>query len=320
MKKTGDRRASEKARFVLAHGLFLLLITLSLIFVMKTHGPSITGFAVYDSSEAQQLLETAIESSSFFEQVPQTNFCVMIKGGEEVHSLDITKSGSSAIVRETRDMCDGVEREDLIVKFNSYDDFKEIMENPSTNAIMSGRAGEKYYILESKFVEKGGNVLCDEIFKERFCGAALQFGTSEQLIEGDLSCCLGKLTAAQQKLLDEHLGLGEFADETVAKPEKTFLTITNLIAFLFIIIIVFITVAGTINNKRHKQMTMKKAEEVLRTKTESLKKYIHDALDNGYSATQIEGHLKENGWEENILSAAFTEVHHERHIAKTYKP
>ncbi|MFQ5474763.1 MAG: hypothetical protein ACE5DM_02905, partial [Candidatus Nanoarchaeia archaeon] len=183
---------------------------------------SVTGYAVYEEGEAQQKIEAAFSTASFLNSVPNANFCIQIKdeGAEHVFKVDKTPMGVNVV--PSSDYCDGVSGEDLIVKFNDYDAFSAIMDDFTIQNIMSGKAGDKYYILESRAVQRGGDVNCDAAFKAKFCNAVSQFGSAEELITGDVYCCLDTMTRNQQRLLSDHLASSGFQNEmaTIEKPSS----------------------------------------------------------------------------------------------------
>ncbi len=207
MKKEGDR-----AKSFVAHVVFIIIVLCGLFFIV-TSTANITGHAVLDASTAKAKLESALASSSLFQQVTQSSICVVINDPQQPLSLQAVKTSTGWTVSEMVGFCSGQISEDIIVQFADYDSFSAIVDNPSPRAITQAVINQDFQVLKSKYVELGGNVICDAAFKVKYCPALNTLATPEQLIDGDMACCIDKITSAQKKLLQAHLQQGTYRDE-----------------------------------------------------------------------------------------------------------
>ncbi|MBW2967533.1 hypothetical protein KY362_03535 [Candidatus Woesearchaeota archaeon] len=206
------KKAGEKVKSAAAHIVFVALLIVGLYFAVSTV-PSLTGHAVLDATTAKAKLESALQSTSMFSQVAQGSICIAINDPEQPLSLQAKKTAEGWTVSEMVGYCSGLNNEDLVVQFPDYDSFSQIVDNPSPRNIAGGAIRQDYHVLPSKYVERGGNVLCDATFKVKFCGALKNMASAEQLIDADLTCCLDTLTRDQKKLLQQHLEDGNYKDE-----------------------------------------------------------------------------------------------------------
>lgn len=207
MKKAGD-----KTKSFLVHGIFIALVILAIIIVVGKEA-SITGDAVLDAKTAKQGLESALASSSAFSGVLQSSICVIVNDPSDPVVLSAKKSTAGWTVKESSGYCGGFNTEDVIVQFSSYSDFSSIVDNPSPKNIAQAAIKRDFEVLQSKYVELGGNVICDATFKVKYCNSLNAMANSEELIDGDLVCCLDSLSKEQKALLEQHLQQGNFKDE-----------------------------------------------------------------------------------------------------------
>ncbi len=326
MKKTGER---TKAFFV--HGLFMIMIVLGLYFVI-TNSVSLTGHVVLDAETAKAKLQTALESSALFGQVTQSSICIVINDPEQPLSLQAVKSSTGWEVAEMVDFCSGLTMEDVVVQFPDYDTFTKLVDNPSPRAISEGAMNGDFEILESKLVERGGNVDCDSMFKAKYCGALNTLSTPEQLIDGDLSCCLDELTSSQKRLLENHLAEGGFEDEQGVLEESPggmmgLSTSMMLIAAAVAVVVLFGGAAAVLLKGGSKKPTVPGAgapgakpgeagpvvPELPVAGGESpeiteLKAYVQKVLTQGYNWDQVRTHLLEIGWDDKTADMVIHEA------------
>lgn len=207
--------------------------------------------------------------------------------------------------------------EDVVVQFPDYDTFSRLVDSPSPRAISEGAMNGDFEILESKLVELGGNVKCDSMFKAKYCSALESMSTPEQLIEGDLSCCLDELTSSQKKLLQEHLDDSGFEDESGALEESAGgmmgLSMNMIIFGIAGIGILFMIVAGAVMLKGGKKPSkaatpsatpsagaapgIPQAMPGENPQITELKNYVQQVLTQGYTWDQVRTHLLEIGWD-----------------------
>lgn len=292
----------------------LVLLSLLALTLFLPTPQQITGSAVYNSQDAQDLLEQAVKGP-IFSSLSATNMCIQIREGD---SFDITTASGETIITQTTGLCDGLENEDLIVRFNSFDAFVEIVSNPTPTALKLGSAGNRYYILESKLVRSGGDVVCDAEFKSNYCSAAKSLATPDELIMGDLSCCIDKPTLAQKKKISTHYASTGFINEynspnqesTNPTDNSLFLILGGSAFFLLIIVLVSVFVFRSSSKK----------EEPQDPKMVELENYVGQTLSQGYSEEQIKGYLAQQGWAQDKINESFNKVEDEIQNSKISIP
>ncbi|MFH1064812.1 MAG: hypothetical protein V1729_07035 [Candidatus Woesearchaeota archaeon] len=334
MKKKGER---TKAFFI--HGLFIVMISLGLYFVI-TNSVSLTGHAVLDAETAKAKLQTALESSALFSQVTQSSMCIVINDPEQPLSLQAVKSNSGWDIAEMVDYCSGLTMEDIVVQFPDYDSFTKIVDNPSPRAISEGAMNRDFEILESKIVELGGNVKCDSIFKMKYCNALNTMSTPEQLIDGDMSCCIDDLTSSQKKLLASHIAEGGFEDETGVFSESPAGMLGLSMSMIIIIAVVLVVVvfgcaAAVLMKGGSKRPDMPGTPPVTvpgeagvaampgaisaggeNPEITELKNYVQQVLTQGYTWDQVRTHLLEIGWDDKTADMVIIDAQQKLAIAQ----
>lgn len=322
---------------MLVHFVFLLLILLAISYVIKhTTLDGLTGSAVYDPTTAQAQLETALASASFLSPIAEISFCIAITTPDSIESFFIEKTGSAyQVTKSAQEFCAG-SLSDAVIKYNSYDDFTAFTENPSLANALAGIDGSAYQILPSRYVQAGGNVLCNQEFKSKFCSTLTTMGTPEQLIEADLSCCLDTLTKEQRMLVQKHLAEGQFQEEhpLLEKPKpfgflSNFLTLTNMIVVFFVFIMLTIGIFVTVSHSKHRaQKMMEKAPSAPAVPLQpvvtppvdpavlQVKLYVNEKLGQGYTPAQVQEHLLSLGWNLEFVSSVFSEIQkdHNKHF------
>jgi hypothetical protein len=218
------------------------------------------------------------------------------------------------------------------VQFQTYDAFSKIVDDPSPRNVAKGAIDQDFQILQSRYVELGGNVVCDAAFKVKYCSALKTMASPEQLIDGDLTCCIDKLTSAQKTLLEQHLQEGNFKDEIGILEQPSggiagLATTTNLIALggaVFVIIIIIVVVMA-----RGKKAAPKAAAPAAPTtpaqpsapaipqqpyyqpetqEITELRNYVAGALGQGYRPDEIRTHLLEIGWDSDTADRVIGEA------------
>jgi hypothetical protein len=340
------KKAGEKAKHFSTHVVFVIVIVLSLYYLVTTE-PSITGHQVLDPSNAKAKLSTALESSAVFGVVQAGSICVVINDPSQPLSLQAVKDSTGWTVSEMPSMCSGSSYEDVIVQFPDYDSFSSIVDSPSPRNIAEGAETGVFQIIPSRHVELGGNVVCDETFRQKYCTALKTMTTAEKLIEGDLSCCIEEMTRAQKKLLEEHLQQGQYSDEQKVLEQPT--TVAGLSVMTLIAIIGAIILLGGIGavillkeGKPSKPAAAKpegKPETALpgkagapaqtvmappmagteafsqaapaaeRPEVTELRNYVRQAFIRGYQWQEIRTHLLQIGWDDKTADKVIREAY-----------
>jgi hypothetical protein len=326
------KKAGEKEKSIVVHVVFIALVILGVSFILQT-AVNLTGYAVLDATTAKAKLETALSSSALFSQLQQASICVVINDPTQPLSLEAIKSSTGWAVTETTGYCAGLTSEDIVVQFSTYDSFSKIVDNPSPMNIANGAISQDYQILQSRYVELGGNVICDAAFKVKYCGALKTMSTPDQLIDGDLTCCIDKLTSSQKKLLEQHLQEGNFRDEIgiLEQPGASAvfmgMSLTMLLSiggavFVLIIIIVAVLAKG---KKAPSGMGAAPAMPTMPTtptmpamraaqpqredpQITDLRNYVAGALGQGYAPDEVRTHLLEIGWDSNTADKVIMEA------------
>jgi len=329
MKKSG-----EQIKSAVTHVLFVLILLGSIYFIVET-SPAITGHAVIEPEEAKSKLESALSSSALFSQVMQGSICIVINDPEQPISLQATKSSSAWTVSETTGYCSGFNFEDVIIQFSSYDAFLNIVDNPTPRAIANGAISRDFEILQSRYVELGGNVVCDATFKVKFCPALVTTASNEQLIDADLTCCIDKLTSEERDLLEQHLQEGNFKDEIGILEQPSGFAGLNIsmnilmlggagaVVIMLIIATMLIkgkgkqqasakTDAGPVHQPYMQQPVMQNTAIELppaeNPEIKELKNYVVSALSEGYSQDDIRAYLVGIGWDVKTADRVITEA------------
>jgi hypothetical protein len=329
MKKEGD-----KAKSYSIHAVFIIIVVMSVYFIL-TSSPTLTGHAVLDAATAKAKLESALASSAMFSQLQQASVCVVINDPEQPLSLEAVKGSTGWKVSEMKGFCAGEQSEDIIIQFSDYDKFSRIMDDPSPRNVANAALNREFEILPSRYVELGGNVVCDATFKVKYCGALTNVATPDQLIDGDMVCCIDKLTSSQKKLLEQHLEEGSFKDEIgiLQQPSGGIMalaTMTNLIALggaLFVIILIAVLVSRGKGKSSSAPSSTPSVPSVPQTPSvqqsyytpqaqqpaesqdvTELRDYVRQALGEGYGQDEIRAHLLEIGWDETTADKVLTEA------------
>jgi hypothetical protein len=217
-----------------------------------------------------------------------------------------------------KDFCAGTYYEDLIIQFPTYDAFSKLVDDPTPRNIANGAINREFEVLPSKYVELGGNVICDATFKFKYCTATKTMATNEQLIDGDMVCCIDKVTSAERKLLEQHTQEGNFKDEIgiLEQPSPGVFGLsmtTSLITLggivLVILIVVMIVAGGKKAAPKAKAPTVSSAPTMSQMpiaqpmpqaenpQITDLRNYVVQALSEGYDPNDIKTHLLDIGWD-----------------------
>jgi hypothetical protein len=267
------------------------------------------GFAVADSASAKEMLQEALTTSSTLSGVIQSKLCVIINDRIRAVTLAAQKTSAGWDVRETTGYCSGVMGEDIIVQFSDYDSFSKLVNDPTPRAIALAAKTRGFEVLPSKYIENGGNVLCDAGFKTKYCGALKSMAGNSDLIEGDMVCCLDTLSKADKQLLETHLEDQRYKDELglVEKPtggiDITMIGIGAIISVIVIIIFIVLvfrkkTPAPEIPSVSHNYMPMQPIVQApVNRGNPELENYAGQALSMGYSAEELRNYLISIGWD-----------------------
>lgn len=325
MNKEGEsflRRSAPHVAFI------VFMVYVLGAFLMYPDYFSITGNAVLEDQDSVDSLAAIIETSHLFQSTNSISMCITING-ENTSYIKINKQGSTVNVEPSEYLCGRNEIYDYNIAFINKNAFDDVMADFNVATLMSGKGGNKFYILPSRYVKAGGDIVCDADFKERFCDSASNLGTIEELIAGDLYCCVNDLTRTQQRLLSDHLETSGFSNEApiLELPAET--SSLGTYAFMAIIGILFILGAGVVlvrnkvtgsnhasfdeNNSNafdeetNVQDNGLSAQSQEDPRVTQLREYIRTVLVQGYTKEQVLEYLMSLGWGREILEPILNE-------------
>ena len=339
----------KRGRDFIINSIFIVLVITSLFLIIKSETNSITGMQVLDATTAKLKLETALSSSSFVGMVTQGSMCVVGNDpAQPVSYLAINSGGSWSVTEEDDFFCGGIQSQDFLIMFSSYDDYSRIMDDPSPRNIVNGAVVRTFEILPSRHVEQGGNVICDAAFKVKYCDALKTMSTPDQLIEGDMVCCLDKLTRTQRKQLEKHLLDGAYRDEIgILEQPGGGINITNMFLLVVVLVVLGGGAAGyflfakkkskvesipagekqemgksapagvqaagmaPMNNGMQRQTTstnMGVPAGAQDSQVAQLKQYAYQTLQQGYTPQELYQHFVEQGWDQKTALEAVNEA------------
>ncbi len=226
----------HKKRGTFTYIMFVLFIIAAIALILKD--PTISGNQVIDPTTARMSLESALNSMG--SSIAGGSLCVAISDAERPMSYKALNMGGSWTVTETDDFfCDGMNSEDFIAVFSSYDSFSRVLNDPSPRSLATAVMTREFEITPSRYMEQGGNVVCDATFKVKYCPALTAMADPEQLIDADLVCCLDSLTKDQKGLLEQHMMDGSYEEEIgILQQPSAGLDIASLLLPIVLVVIV----------------------------------------------------------------------------------
>ncbi|MFC1723276.1 hypothetical protein ACFL0V_03995 [Nanoarchaeota archaeon] len=323
----------KRGKAAVVNTVFVLLILISLVLILDTQ-PKITGMQVLDFNTAKLKLESALGSVGGL--ITQGSICVAINDPEQPVSFKAVKSGGSwSVTQEDALFCDGLDNEDFVVLFKRYDGFSRVMDDSTPRNLINSAIVRTYEILPSRYVEQGGNVVCDASFKVQYCDALNQMASADELIDADLVCCLDTLTRAQRNRLEEHMEEGAFRDEIgiLQQPTSGF-SMTSLFILILVLVVLggggagyFLFAkkkpaapSGPTESKKAPHIGVQAAGLAQQTgqvqqeqpehgdQVVKLKQYAAQALQQGYAPQELLDHFLEQGWDDKTAREAVNEA------------
>ncbi len=339
-------KIKKRGKNLIINSLFIILVISSVILMLNTSN-KITGMQVLDTTTAKLKLETTLSGLSFAQKVNQGSICVAITDPQQPMSFEAVKTGTGWTITQMDNMfCNGLNSEDFTILFPSYDAYSSVIDNPSPRNLINGAITQKFQILPSRYVEPGGNVICDATFKVKYCDALNQLASPDELIDGDLVCCLDKLTRSQRKKLEEHLAETGNKDEIgiLEQPSSGF-SMTSLFILIVVLVVIGGGTAGYFLFEKKRPVTGTKATTeggekrkplsaavqmsgLAQTQTtqqqqttaeqtqlspedeqfRQLKEYAYQTMLQGYQPEELLEHFQEQGWDEERARQAINEA------------
>jgi len=172
--------------------------------------------------------------------------------------------------------------EDLVIQYVDYDSFLDHYQDPSCQNFKESGDGEDFYYLPSEFVQDGGMPVCNALFQERYCPAVRQCLSAKEMRLSGLGCCV---------------------ERRVFEIPGMFSNIYFLISLAVMLAIVFIVTLAV-----HQYHEMSALPEERQQVTPDLLTYVERALALGYPPDEVEGHLRQLGWQSETIDEAIGDV------------
>ncbi|MBW3022768.1 hypothetical protein KY308_01555 [Candidatus Woesearchaeota archaeon] len=174
--------------FFLVSFIFALMI-LALI----NSNPSITGSAtdviLTAGAEIKQEVDAVMSTLQFDKPVDYlaegAEICFVVEVNNTRYYYNLVKTHEGADVQNV--FCADPDKNNIIIKFNSYEDLLEAKSKPRWFIIEKRNVG--YYILPSNYVKQGGEVVCSPDFQQKYCGALYKYLGSSEISAIGLPCC-----------------------------------------------------------------------------------------------------------------------------------
>lgn len=286
------------------HLAIIVLLFVALFGLLRNIG-DLTGAATYGSQ--QEVLQ---EVQSFVQSFPPLQFtgqgasvCIVIAlNGGGFYSYTMEKdAGGATITPLLRPDC---ATSDFVLKFVSYEAFRNVASNPSCGAFLGGGRGEDFWYLPSKLWPPGDMPLCNAEFQQKYCPALYYCGEPAELAPGILSCC-GKeqLSATQIELAAAAVQSGIDADARGKKSavlESPLGGIGSILAWSFgVLVVIGLILGAMLFMKKGESRNFQEEESAL----ETLQSYINMTRTRGFSDAEIANELRQKGWPDDMVDA-----------------
>jgi len=271
---------------VLLLGIFF---SISSFFIM-TGSP--TGMVVVEDPELLQEELQMLSRGDLFQLFGEdTNLCIIIPDINDSYSFDLDKNSEFFEVSASDDLyCDGLNKEDMVIKFNDYASFKNY--DDLTCDFKSGRAGQDYYILPSRFIEENtGSVTCNDEFRDKFCPLIKECMSDKEISSASIVGCCDDYPEEESP--------SNFSIDAISGLIS--MIIDNIFFILIPIIIIVIIVGVFMFMKIHNGSDDGDDNSELR-------EYIQNCLSQGYQDFQIRNILIQEGWDQTLVDSTFQQV------------
>ena len=265
---------------------FTSLLVALILLVTLNDKPAITGYATFAArEEARSVIDTFSKDNSFQFLGQGAQLCVVVEiNNQTTYYYKITKFGDSADVEES--YCADPGQDNVIVKFNSYDDLLAFNAGPAK--FVTTRKNTGYYIFPSNNVQSGGDVSCSETFQKDYCVPLYYYLSKSDISKTGLVCCANyELTA------DEKAKMAELKKGTTESP-LAFLSALgigfNTTTIIIIIgIVLFVVIISAL---------------ILVKPKNPLSDYVNSARIQGFADDDIRQALTDGGWDAKTVEDA----------------
>jgi len=253
---------------------------------------SFTGHAVVTS---KQRADIQTQVRSFVNEMPLTKYagdgseiCLLINMGEEIISFELFKSSNIVEVKTSYELyCENGNSfngpEDFVIQFKDYETFLEYSANPTCSKFGKGGFAGEYFFIQSELMQKGGNPVCNDVFKKRYCKAVSHCLSLREMRLYGMDCCI-EITSITQ-----------------------YPKVYGIWFWLAFIILLGVIALGIVYAHRYYTDMQKKHhhKKVIHKSHKELEKYVEKAVKLGHDLEKIEKHLLDIGWDKKMLKKAF---------------
>ncbi|MEM4337143.1 MAG: hypothetical protein QXG86_04010 [Candidatus Woesearchaeota archaeon] len=266
--------------------IYLNSFLVALLFLVIIHEkPTITTLATYATSpEVKSVIDVLAQDNSLKLLGEGAPICIVVEiDNQTTYYFNISRRDNFVSVEEK--YCADPDQDNIIIKFNSYEDLLLLKSNPQK--FIKEKRNKGYYIFPSNFVKEGGEVACDYQFQKNYCPPLYYHFNKREIAETTLVCCANyELTEEEKALIKslkkEKLGILEAPLEFITTPTGVILVTGGI---LFIIILTALIIIKPKN---------------------PLLDYVSSAKRQGFSEEQIKQALIEGGWDEATVNEALS--------------
>ncbi len=263
--------------------IFLITFLFALLFLLFINNPTLTGHATFATKEEARAVVNVMSADNSLKLLGEgAQLCVVVEIDQNTtYYFSLTKTGSIVDIQER--YCADPGKDNVIVKFNSYDDLLSARGNPET--FFFERKNSGYYLFRSNYIEDGGNLKCTQSFQQRYCAPFYYYLDSNDLASENLICCANYQLTAQQQRQIENLKSGK--ESTLQSPMEFIFSTTGLIIIISIIVLIIIITSLVVMKPKN-----------------PLSDYVHKVKSQGYDDDQIKDMLLQSGWDQQTIDDA----------------
>lgn len=180
----------------------LLLLIMTVVYFTYQQTPA-TGGAFITLDKGKEELQDMLVRLPMTKYLGPMEFCVQIVLSPEItHSYDVLKTSTQMLVSPSMNACSEFNN-DLVLRFPSYEKFKDLKSYPTCHKIVNNGRGQNYWFLPSRLWPLGDTPNCNADFQAKVC-PAIYYCIDPKSIPGNaLSCCVhDKLTQEEQQRAD----------------------------------------------------------------------------------------------------------------------
>lgn len=270
----------------------LIAVLLAGAFLNETRRPVITGYAVKSASDVQIEMEIIAADNSLKMLGDGAQLCAVVEiDKNNTYYYGFTKTPTTVDVKNQ--YCADAKENNVIVKFNSYDELESFRSDPA--GYLQSKANTGYYFFPSANIAKGGAVNCNADFQAKYCGVAYYYLTQDQMRSAQLNCCADYSLSSDMKNRLVQLKTGA---SPVLQSPFDFLTSLQGLAAIGALVVVIIGTSAFLVLRKPKQAGV----------APELDHYITTSLQQGFTPEQIKRELLETGWEEKTIDDAMQKI------------